>query len=83
MRGKNYRDQKACENCIYVFKKTDYDDETEFFCHIDNSDRPLCGSVGMGEHSKGSYKKIRDEWEIWAEQREVHQHGICDDWEGN
>lgn len=99
MRGKNYKNQKACENCIHVFKKTDYDSETELFCHIDNSDRPLCGSVGMNEFVKFStegmsiaeelkkeesdYKHIRDEWEIWAEQREVHQHGICDDWEGS
>ena len=46
---KNYKEQDGCHNCISCFIKQDYDDSDEYYCHIDKSKRPLCGSVLMKE----------------------------------
>jgi len=48
-RPKSYREQKCCGNCMFVFILNDYDSGSQFFCHIDKSKRPKCGSVLMGE----------------------------------
>ncbi len=78
----NYKKQDGCHNCVYLFLKSEYDDFNEYYCHIDNSERPPCMSVAMCEsnHTNGvtqhavAYKK----WDKWAKPREVQQYGICD-----
>jgi hypothetical protein len=44
-----FRTQKACRNCRHSFERREYEGEYETFCNRDNN-RPLCGSVMMGEY---------------------------------
>mgnify|MGYP000999992506 CR=1 FL=1 len=95
---KNYKEQNGCFNCKHVFIKMEYDDGYEYFCHHDNSKRPICGSVLMSESffyeyngntknhihlSDEEYEKKYNEWEDWANERRVIESGICDYHEKN
>ena len=76
---KSYKEQDCCANCKFVFLKQEYEEPNPYFCHVDNSKRPLCGSVFMGEFGD-TYEescKIWDKWEEWADPREVKAYGIC------
>ena len=46
---RNYRRQNGCHNCGLCFVKGDYDSPDTYFCNVDQSKRPLCGSVWMRE----------------------------------
>ena len=75
---KSYRKQNCCEVCKYVFKYCDYGGELDFFCHIDKSDRPPCGSVAMKEYSDNFYKDGRyEKWDKWASSHRVSGNGVC------
>ena len=79
---KSYRKQNCCGNCRHVFVFQEYDEGDIFFCHVDKSDRPRCGSCFMCESWKGrDYEKCIDLWETWSEPRTVEKEGICDKWE--
>lgn len=58
---KSYRKRNGCYNCKYVFIKSDYDDINEYFCHKDNSYRPLCRSVAMEETWSDFCKTLFDD----------------------
>lgn len=49
MKSNSYRVQDGCWNCKKVFVRSEYDEEREYFCHVDKSERPPCGSVAMEE----------------------------------
>lgn len=53
-----YRVQNGCHNCKYVFVMYEYDDNDRFFCTKNSRNRPVCGSVFMGE-SFGDVVKSR------------------------
>jgi len=74
-----YRQQDGCYNCRFSIKWSDYEAYDKYICHKDLSDRPspLYGFVNGTEEKNGSEKA----WYGWKAGREVHYHGICDNWE--
>lgn len=94
MKPQTYRIQKACANCKYVFILEEYDNGDEYFCHIDKTKRPKCGSCYMQEHflsgkedgrplaeTDALYSNRWNKWILWSEPREVAANGICDQYE--
>lgn len=85
MRPNSYIIQSGCYNCANVFRMSEYDSPDTYFCHIDKSERPKCGSVSMRENwdhlSSEFYGDQWDLWDAWAVDREVASWGICDNWE--
>ena len=84
---KDYHPQDGCHNCKHCFENYEYDDGSQWHCGI-NRDRPLSGSVAMGECRKqgleiGSKKwhQAYDRWHLWAEQHRVQPWGICKKWQ--
>ncbi len=84
-RPRTYRKRNSCLNCLYVFEKILREEPSAYFCHVDHSTRPHCGSVIMAEgffdDAKG--RKAGDlisEWAKWARKREVRPDGICGEW---
>ena len=77
-RPTTYREQPSCATCEHRFVRTEYESGPCYYCQVDNKPRPLCGSVAMGE-ILGSDDDAWDEWEKWAEPREVSSRGICDE----
>ncbi len=79
---KTYKVQDGCHNCEHAFVKTEYEDGPEYFCHRDDSERPECLSVRMGEHrrvsSAAAWLKASKDWDTWARPRWVEACGICD-----
>jgi len=53
----NYHVQNGCYNCKKCFIQMEYDDHDQYFCHLDGSKRPKCGSVLMDEDFWGSLTK--------------------------
>jgi len=68
----NFRVIPSCATCRYVFTRSEYDDADTYFCNIDKSKRPICGSVLMDEgfllntHSRDESNRQRQEWDDWA-----------------
>lgn len=52
MRPDSYKVQNGCYNCAKVFRMSEYDEPNVYFCHIDGSERPKCGSVAMEEDAE-------------------------------
>lgn len=95
----SYRENKNnCGNCKHCFIWYDYDDSDKFYCHIDKSNRPKCGSSRQGEclyaefdiydteeNQRAQYEVIKvleDLWKEWAVPRQTLEGGTCDEWEG-
>jgi len=60
----NYKPLDACKNCKYVFIRRERKAPTEYYCCIDKSERPLCGSIFMNESEINSGFSW-DKWEEW------------------
>ena len=74
----HYKSLDCCRNCKHVFIRHERKAPTEYYCHVDESDRPLCGSIFMGESEVNpgfSWK----EWEEWKEKHYIKdEFGKCD-----
>ena len=95
LRGPNYRETDTCATCRHVFVRVEYDDDAEYFCRMDGSERPWCASSAMNEsfidHPRYQDERpfkfsvlsrwIRRRWERWSEGRRVSARGRCDAWE--
>lgn len=96
MRPQDYRVLNTCSSCKHAFVKLEYDDTPEYYCHLDKSVRPLCGSVLMSEsHSpdeipetdeemkkhKETFSKNRKAWRAWSEKNLVREEGVCSKWQ--
>ena len=93
MKPESYREQDSCRNCKHVFVLCEYDQSLEYFCHVDKSDRPRCGSVlkkegwGSDDVSKSEEERDKiysddwDRWDEWSEPRDVQPNGVCDKYE--
>lgn len=86
---KDYCRLPTCETCEHVFVNEDYDEEDEYYCHIDKSDRPQSGSMAMGEngwdYTGTQVRQLSDiiaEWTPWAESHAVHSNGYCSKYKG-
>lgn len=84
--NKGYKVQDGCYNCKHCFVMREHDAEKEFYCHIDGSERPPCGSVAMDEWHHTLYQRDQKyeaihKWDEWAKQHKVDGCGKCDDWE--
>lgn len=55
--AESYSIQNGCWNCKKCFIKSEYDEEYEHYCNV-NEDRPLCDSVAMGELQLPSMAEI-------------------------
>lgn len=77
----NYRVQNCCANCKHVFIRSEYDDESSYYCTLNASKRPLCGSVAMKEAGLDNDDYDYEAWYNWAEKHVVVEHGICDEYE--
>jgi len=83
---KSYVERECCANCGHVFIQRMYDEGPYYFCHVDNSERPPCNSVLMGEmldvmvlsFDDPRYDAAMDAWDEWSECREVIAWGYCD-----
>lgn len=77
-----YHNQNGCYNCKHVFCREEYESEPEYFCTLNEPQRPLCGSVSMKEC--GSVFKesedINDLWDDWSSGRLVQSFGSCSFW---
>ena len=85
----DYRQLPTCETCEHVFLKVDYDEDDKYYCHLDKSDRPQCGSQAMDEdgweYDGTQVKTLSDimaEWLPWAESHAVHSNGWCSKYKG-
>lgn len=93
MKPESYRIQPSCKNCGHSFVLYEYDEGLRYFCHIDKSERPRCGSIYMKEgwgcetafKSEEERDAIFDKnllaWSDWAEPKEVEPEGVCDKYE--
>lgn len=92
MKPESYYPMPGCINCKHVFVLREYDEGDRYFCHFDKSERPKCGSVYMKECWQSTnmdlpveemddvYSQRWDEWEAWADSREVEPNGHCNEW---
>ena len=92
MRPKSYGTNRSCCDCKHVFKWIGWDTDPKYYCHVDESERPRCGSARM-EESFLTYMSDGNEfhidaagslclstmWNHWAEPRRVEPIGTCDD----
>jgi hypothetical protein len=71
-----------------VFVWHDYDEERQYFCHVDRSRKPRCDSVAMDEDlnydraqkvrvSKEASRRARRAWDAWARAHAVAREGCC------
>ena len=80
----SYKKQTGCYNCKFCFIHTEYDEDSRYYCHIDKSSRPICGSVHMDEHFHTKSQDdittsmMYDKWDNWCKDREVRAWGVCD-----
>lgn len=90
-RPSSYIVQSCCASCSHVFILREYDDPRRYFCHLDGSKRPPCGSVLMEEDhtrlSSGerctyatSRRRMRT-WAAWEKEHEVACEGYCTQYE--
>jgi hypothetical protein len=47
--NETYKVQDGCHNCVHVFEEYDYDSPICLFCTRQAPERPICGSVCLGE----------------------------------
>ena len=85
MKPESYRIESTCAECQHVVEWRDWEMDPVYYCHIDKSKRPLCGSALRGERfaSYGpiaEYQRQRAKWHEWANARKVDSCGTCDDW---
>jgi len=79
MKPDSYKVLDCCATCKHVFVMVDYESPAEYFCHIDKSARPPCGSPRMREVWIGNFGRGWDKWDEWADLREVVAQGYCRD----
>ena len=87
--GIGYREQDGCHNCRHVFVLREHDDPDTLYCTEDGTTRPPTPWVAMdeiadvldGEDWHKRMRVINKAWDAWAEGREVHPAGICDQYE--
>ena len=79
----NYKIQNGCHNCRYCERIYFCDDEDEFYCNSDCSDRPNSGSILMDEsHYTWDVRSLDAEtkdckaWDEWIKGRTVQPFGI-------
>jgi len=89
MKPEGYKEQDCCATCKHMFCVDEYEEESDYYCHIDKSDRPLCGSILLDERfpdvsfglDRDAYKKQYRfsyiEWITWSEPRSVKAWGYC------
>ena len=78
----SYVEPNRCATCTNVFVVTDYDSSPEYYCHVDKSERPKCGSVAMGEvlnytNGKEISRLEMRMWDEWSDARRVDPSGCC------
>jgi len=82
----SYRALGGCHSCGHAFRRTEYDEGNEFFCHRDGGCRPPCFSVQMHECpdydwadkvAEVAHYKLRDDWDDWADMHRVEAWGVC------
>lgn len=77
----NYKIQNGCWNCQYVFEKIEYDEESEYYCNL-NDGRPNCGSQCHDErfdvYNMEVFTKQLQKWNQWAKIHNVDCCGVCD-----
>ena len=89
MRPNSYIEQGCCADCEHVFERTSWEDNHEYYCHIDKSKRPKCGSGAMKEsfvvNGEGldEQEELYEKWEAWAEPRAVKSWGRCGEYKHN
>lgn len=88
MKPKNYKEQKACANCKFAFRRVEYDEGFQYYCTVnDKMPRPQCGSIALNEGFKYDTSKRwggcpeLTTWDNWAKKRVVLPWGICPNWE--
>lgn len=73
---------KCCCSCKHVFEKTDYEESGDYYCNVDD-DRPLCGSVCLGEslfdrpYNEAEQDALTDMWDEWAKDHRVQPYQVC------
>lgn len=74
----------GCHDCKHVFVKVGYDEHPEYFCHYDNSKRPICGSMLMGEsyfkEGDARFDELYEAWIKWSAQHLCMAWGVCPQW---
>lgn len=82
---KSYHVQDGCWNCKHVFEKCDEAEESQFYCHVDKSERPICGSCLMDEMFNMTSNKLYNSdyhlWDEWSTAHVVSEGGVCDKFE--
>jgi len=91
MKPEDYKDQDCCATCKHVFDRYDYEEDSEYFCHFDKTERPRCGSVRLDEDFRyfNLYRDARRRkarvlakaWYAWSEPRSVKAWGHCSKYE--
>ena len=75
-----YKISETCRNCKHVFIRKERKAPTEYYCHQDESDRPLCGSILMGE-SEINPGFSWAQWENWRAEHFIEDElGKCRLW---
>jgi len=76
-----YKSLDCCKNCKFVFVREERKAPTEYYCTFDGLNRPLCGSIKMGE-SEMSSKDFS--WKKWAAWKKTHliedEYGKCNEY---
>lgn len=82
MRPDSYKVQNGCYNCAKVFRMSEYDEPNAYFCHIDGSVRPKCGSVFMSEMvERLPYEdEVTEEWIERDDAFVEPQRKLWEDW---
>jgi hypothetical protein len=85
MKHPSYAEHDGCHNCHYVFKFEEFDCSPDFYCTCgDQENRPLSGSVYLGEnftHSEMGWDHAYDMWQKWSkDNRLVRPWGTCLNW---
>ena len=85
----SYRDRiprTRCANCKHCFTFYEYEEEYKYFCMYGSTgERPLCGSVYMGENwenlDDAAWDAAEKKWNNFAKGKDVEEYGICDKYE--
>jgi len=90
MRGKGFKQQDSCLNCVHCLFINEYDEGHDLYCNIDKSERPPSGSVFEGEsfyHDRNDCENdyagvrlLQKKWDEWAKPRAVNESSICAEW---
>ena len=83
MKPEGSKEQDCCAICKHMFCVDEYEEESDYYCHFDKLERPLCGSNLMGEgfafrmKEGEGYYALLDRWITWSEPRSVKAWGYC------